>query len=312
VLERQYAQARDVVVHQLARHYQEAGHTRKAAECYYLAGINAERLAANSVAIESYQNALALIPVDDWICRYTVLLALEQLYHRTGQRSLQEKMLAELSGIARKLDLPYQMQVKLLDADYALVRWDHKVSCENASTVISWAREWIASEAIRGSCLEEKSKPPGYGPLRTVNPDPKRLEVQGLILLGSYYSGIYYSDDETSKPRFEIAKPIMEQALELAKTRGFADLEIEIYRTLSLTSLGQDINEAVESSRKALKIARSIEDHYHESRILNALGLALSRQNEYIEGFRCHIQAKGLCREIGNRFDEGWAVHHLA
>lgn len=311
VLEKHAHDCGDEITLKLAYHYQEAGLFDKAAHCYFKVGNNAAMLAANASALDNYQNTLRLISNEDILSRYTILLKIQRLHARTGQRQANEFALRELADLADQLGPVYQMQVKLRRAESALAGFDHQTVYDNASAVVQWAENLEKAPEKTTHSSGRRVNAPSNNPDFQEIPNPKRLEAKGLYLLGCYHQGIFFTDSFTSQSRTRLAQPCLERALEIATSGGFPDLELEIMRLLVFIYLGENVEKAIQIGRQALELAHLLGDRYHEGRILNVLGDALVADFQYMEAFNCFRRGRERCRQTSNPYDESWAIHRL-
>jgi tetratricopeptide (TPR) repeat protein len=260
----------------LARHFQAAGLTAKAANYLFQAGKRASRMSANQEAITHFSRALDLTPAGDLSTRYALTLVREKVHDLRGEREAQRQDLAALESLVEALDdIQKRVEVTLRQARYAEVTSDYPAAIA------------AAQRAIRLSSRAGDAQG----------------EATGYLMWGNALSrqGVY-----------EAARSQLEHALTGARAADLARLEAECLLTLGIVSQRQDDYAGAKVyDEQALGISRGIGDRRGEAQALNNLGIASRSQGDYAGAKVYWEQALRVFQEIGDRRGEDTTLNNL-
>jgi class 3 adenylate cyclase/tetratricopeptide (TPR) repeat protein len=258
----------------LVHHFHHAeDHER---ERYYarLAGEQAAAQFANDEAIAYLSRALELTPATDHAAQYQLLLAREKVYDLQGKRDEQAQALAQLAGLAERLDDDQKRaEIALRRARYAEATSDYPAS-------ISAAQQALALARLSGD----------FGP-----------QAEGYLAWGHalWRTGSYVG-----------ARTQLDQALKL--TQGLPHIEAHILRTQGLVAWHQGhYPEAKNYFERTLSICRQRHDWPGEALALNNLGIIASQQGNYDEARLYFNQSLLICRQTGDRQVEANILNNL-
>lgn len=276
VLETLYPERIEENLGLLAHHWEQAGDTELAITYLRRAGEQAAAQFANAEAVVYFSRTLDLLPAERLEDRYRLLLAREEIHNLQGARDAQQQDLQDLQEVVKALDdQSAQVIVALRRARYV---------------------EQIGAWSLCKFLLQETL--PMIAAIQDVqNKAQSYLEWDRLIR---------YVDDTA-------ARASLEKAIHLAHAAGFKAIEAESLCVLGLVFRQQEnFGQAIFHLEHGLQFSREIENRKLEGMICTALGHILADIDNDMEAQRYLDLGIRLCREAGNRYDEGHGVWHLA
>jgi adenylate cyclase len=315
-LEELYGDHVDEIVVQLARHFTEAGITRKAVDYLRWAGEQAADQFANTEALNYFDRALELVAEADHAKRYGLLLARERVYDVQGAREPQSEDLAALEELARaSANDSWKVEVALRRANYAVATGDYSAAITAAQEAIHLAQttQAIDLEAMGHLCwgttlwqqgeYDEAGAQIGQALALAEAMQLRRLEADSLRGLGLV---------RRKQGDYTEAKTYYARALAIYRELGDRRGEGETLETRGIVSMNQaDYAEAEVDFRQALRIYRDIGDRQGEGIILNVIGFTSGYQGNYTQARSHHAQALTICRDIDDRQQEAEALNGL-
>jgi tetratricopeptide (TPR) repeat protein len=293
----------------IADHLVLAGKKEQAAIYLYQAGEEAARRYANAEAVEYFSRALALIPEDDLVGRFDLLLAREKVLAVQGDRELQNEDLIALEEIAVNLDDPRRM------AEVGLRKFIYYERISDLAAILNDIEEAIGIAQLAGDVDCEARLNLRWGRAHwqqgqlesAVYPLERALalsrehqlhvvEVDSMRVLGAVYGDLGDLNQYLS---------FQEQALEKSKQIGYL-----IGEAAALNNLGIDYSQRgyFQKARKylsdGLHITRKTGDRFLEAMILGNLGSTERWTYEFIKAFDYIDQSLEVFCEVGNRSGE--------
>lgn len=128
-------------------------------------------------------------------------------------------------------------------------------------------------------------------------------DPQQEIRARNYLAIIYRNKNKRQRQ-----KAMYEQSLELARTRGFSQLEASTLNNIGWIQSGE---EAKKSHNNALQISRTIGARNEEARALRSLGIIAINEKEYTKADKYLTRALTIYREIGEKEGEAWVCNLL-
>ncbi|MFN2158453.1 MAG: adenylate/guanylate cyclase domain-containing protein [Anaerolineales bacterium] len=281
-LESLYPERKVELASQLGFHFSRAGEQKRACEYYSLAGDNAFRLFANSLALNFYREALAaarLIPDFQ-------LEDLKHLYSRLGRTLELESRFQEAAGV-------YQEQLKLArEMDEASLELAALIAL---GTVYSRPSEIVDPVKAEGLSKEALKLAEKLGD----------KSAQAHILWN--LMNIYRID-----MRNQEAVELAERGLELARESGDREIEAYIYNDLPYAYAGTyEIEKANNAANQAVKIWRELNNQPMLVDSLSALSFAHLYFGRYDQAIAAADEAQHISREIENPWGIGYSRFYV-
>jgi predicted ATPase/class 3 adenylate cyclase len=110
----------------------------------------------------------------------------------------------------------------------------------------------------------------------------------------------------------DAARVELEQALLLARAAGSRQVEADALHDLGALEWGETTGQEEAFWAEELRICRQTGNRRDEGRALRDLGLSFLQRARYSEAKAYFEESLQVCLETGNRRDEGWALHSLA
>lgn len=264
----------DEYADQIAGHLAAAGETGQEMEWQIRAGRQAAARYATVEAIRAFSRALDLLPDEEPLRRFDLLLRREQLYNVRAEREAQAAELDELEQLASRAGgAAERAEVALRRASYYLAIGDFQATL-------------AATEA---AALEGHDDP------------GRRARAQ-------FYRGVavrYLGDYDEARAR-------LQEGLALARAAEAKDIEIEILRALGVTADEQGDDTAQHLYfEEALRLAQDLGDRWSERRALNSLGILEQNKGAY-EAARVYLdRSLAIARSIGDRTGETTVLGNL-
>lgn len=265
----------------LAYHYESAfllgepaAHD-KASHYLQAAGHHALKNFEHQVAINYFNRALALTPVNDLTGQFHLLLARETAHDMQGNREAQAGDLGELAGLSRQLTLTDQAIVALRQANYSEATGNYELTSKQAETAVALAQQ----------TGDQNLAAEGYG-------------IAGLALwrLG----------------RLSLAQAQFQAGVRIATDCANLKLLAHCLHGLGNVAYFQKDHAVARSYyQQALTIRRELGDRYGEELSLNNLGVVAWSQGDTLAAQAYHTQNLSFCREIGDRRGEGMSFSNL-
>jgi class 3 adenylate cyclase/tetratricopeptide (TPR) repeat protein len=275
-LEGLYAEGATPQYGELAYHAEEAGLLDKARVYLQQAGDAAREAYENSLAIDYYNRALALVPADDADTRRKLLLAREDVWHLLGMRDEQQDDLGTLIDLAETSgDLRFEAEVALRRSRHAGVIGAHR-------SAIAAARDAV-NIALKGGHIDQAA--------------------QGYRRWGWYLM---------RQTAYDEARQRLEQALAYARTAGNLEREADCLNSLGTLFLETaERTAALEYYQQARALYQQIGDQVGESSTWNNQGGVAYGQGKYADAIAFYERAFAIRRQIGNRRGEGNTLYNL-
>ncbi len=260
----------------VAEHLLQAGETNKSINYLRHAGEKAAAQFANKEAITFFSRALELCSEDNFVLRYTLLLAREAVYNVQGNRAAQEQDLAELLKIVGKFeDQARDAQVMLRQSGFFLLTNKFSEAIEVAQKIVDIG--------------QQLSMP--------------SIEASGLLNIGQ----AYFRSNE-----FEEAKPYFEQAKRLATASDLPKIEADCFRWFGGVAIFQGhLDTAKAYCEQALQLYQKLGDRRSEGGMFNNLGMVACRQIDFAGAQNFFEQSIQVMRETGERWGESLALCNL-
>jgi class 3 adenylate cyclase/predicted ATPase/ActR/RegA family two-component response regulator len=260
----------------LAYHYGKAEDLDRERRYSRLAGEQAAARFANGEAIAYLSRALELMPEDDAVARYEILLAREQVWATQGTRGAQSHDLEALAALAERLGDDRRRAVAALRrASYAEVIGDDQEVAIAARQVI----------ALAHAAADPEREAIGY------------MQWGRMLMRQADYSA---------------ARAQIEQALTLARAADLVAVEADSLRNLGLLAAEQaDYRHARAYLERSLRLSRALGDRQGESSVLANVGLVAAAQGDTAAAQDYHERSLRLCRTTGNRYGESIALLDL-
>ncbi len=260
----------------IAEHLLHAGKIYKAINYLRHAGEKAAAQFANKEAIIFFSRALELCSEDNFVLRYTLLLAREAVYNVQGNRADQEKDLAQLINIVDKFeDHAREAQVMLRQVNFFLLTNKFSEAIEVAQKIVE---------------IGQQLSMPG-------------IEANGLLNLGQAHFRLN---------EFEEAKPYLEQARTLATDSDLIKIEADSLRWFGGVAIFQGhLDQAKAYCEQALQLYQRLGDRRSEGGMFNNLGMVACRQFDFVGAKNFFEQSVHVMRETGERWGESLALCNL-
>ena len=281
-LEKTYPDRLDAFTPQLAHHYDRAGNKEKGRHYLNKAGEQAAANFANEEALAYFNRTLILS--DETILRlqFDTLLRRERVYDLIGRRTEQRHDLDQLDRLANEFeDANYlRSQIALRRARLEMDEGDYQAALSYAQMAIRELNE-ITTPA------KEKAD---------LNVDALWLEGRAM-----FYAG-----------KAAESKPLLEKALEMARSEGYARGE---YNALAQLGLWYWYNGDNATARKLLEesldLIRQAGDIRREVDILINLGIVTKDMYRFTESLAYYAQAQSIARKIGDRSGEAHMLNNM-
>jgi tetratricopeptide (TPR) repeat protein len=268
-LEALYGEQADEVAPQLARHFEEAGLTDKAAHYYGRAGELAAEAFANEEALAHLSRALKLAPEMDPADRYRLLFKRNQVYELRGHFREQRQDLSELEALAQGLGAEQRAEAANQRARNANLMSDFPAAIAAAQVILEDAR--TAGNAW--------------------------LHAQGHIRWGRALFG----QDDLAATRHQY-----EAALSLARDSGLLDVEADVLARLAALWRRQgDWATGREYYERSLRAYRQTSDRPGELFALIDFSLSCSDEGNLVKAWELADRCLAAWRETGDRLGEG-------
>ena len=273
----------------IAEHLQGAGQIEQAVIYLRRAGEQAAAQFANTQASSYFNRAFDLMPEEDYVARYDLLLAREKVSDLRGERQAQVDDLRLLLELAKVLDealtsavtLPKppagmrQTDIFLRQINFYEATGDYLAAIAKAQDVVRLAH--IAKNVSREAAGYEK-----WG---------EALQRQG---------------------KYNEARLQLERALMLARSGGLRQEEADSLRGLGDICWRQgDYEGAKAYQQQALDLYRQLGNRRGENQALNSLGAANADQGNKEEGLAYFEQVLHISLQMGDRRSEALALNNL-
>jgi tetratricopeptide (TPR) repeat protein len=255
---------------QIAEHLVRAGQLEEAVEYLRRAGEQAAGQFANDQAVQSFSEALDLLPGEAVQMRFNLLLQRTRLFHRMGKPDQELEDVQALEAQSVNLGPEQQIQSAFCHASAC----ERQADCPDQNGAIRSAVELAQS-------------------IGRID-----LEAEGCLL-----SGMLTCMDDG-----RYALQMLESALALARQAGLKHLEPDIYKYQSHAY--QNLNNhqaAFEAARMSCEISHALGDLYGEGRALAMMGNAIAEVGDVVSAIQYEIESERICREAGNIYDEAYA-----
>jgi len=289
----------------IANHLEISGQMEQAAVYLRRAGEQAAARFANTEAVNYFSRALNLMPEDEQIGRYALLVAREKVYDLQGKREAQHQDLESLQVLVDALDDDeLGAKVALRQSHYGVVTADYTKAIAAAQTAVDLGHttQGVAFEAtgllqlgiVRARQGDYKQARTRYEQALTLARDASLRSIEGDSLLNIGY--------------------LLEQAGDLASTKSYCEQAQLIYREignrqgesavlnmLGLVSLySGDYIGARDYYERSLRIGQEIGDRRRESVVLGNFGGIYRALGQYALARDYYEQSLQIAREIGN------------
>ena len=261
---------------ELAYHSEQAALTEKARHYLTLAGHNAQDTYQNLQALDYYQRALRITPIDAREHKYDLHREREKIFAELGRPDEQKQEVEVLYSLADQIeDIGRQAEVELLRARLAVSGGNYGKSAA------------LSDQAIN---LGLKAERYDIG-----------IEAYQTLFDGFYQQGMHKE-----------AIKYGELGLELSRTHGASRDEAYILNRLGLAYLDlEDPSAATPYFEQSLDIFRAGDDLRGVARVLANLGLVAGHRGDFTSTIDYCEQALELAREIGSRKGEALLLGNL-
>jgi len=301
---------------ELAYHAEQAGRVEKARIYLQQAGDAAREAYENSLAINYYSRALALVPGDDTETRCQLLLAREDVQHLLGERDSQQTDLKALIDLVEGSgDLHTQAEIALRRSRYAGAIGDHLTAIGAAQEAVEVAlKSGRTAQAAQGyrywgwylmrqTAYEEANQRLEAGLIQAREIRNAGLEADCLNALGAL--ALEIGDYNVASEHYRQAGVLYQQSNNKAG-------EARIWNNQGATASNQgQYAEAIPYYEKALEIRRQIGDRRAEGNTLYNLGGACRALGRFSRARDCYENALAITRQVGDRRGEGLALNSL-
>ncbi|MBV7334913.1 tetratricopeptide repeat protein, partial [Chloroflexi bacterium TSY] len=267
-------------------------------------------------AFATLSQALSLTAAPEWLERYTILLAREQIYHLQGTREAQAADLAALTELVEKRQfLEGKAEVALRWAGFAIATDDYPRAISQAKVAIAAAqathdreREAAGQLAWGETLWREAAYSDAQAHLLYALRLYRKIDSragEGLAL--NYLGLVGYQEGNYAE-----SSAYCSQALSITR-----EIDDRIGEGLALNNLGLNdwhlgnYTQARTYLEQALAIRQQLGDQQGARRTLNNLGICANDQGDWA-GARTYLeQALALAREMKSRRSEGLALCNL-
>lgn len=277
----------------IADHLVHAGREAEAFEPAMRAARHAENVAGNVEAYYYLTQALRALEPDD-PRRFDVLLEREPILRAWGRRRAQGADIRQLIAVAEAKSSDDESG-RRLDPNERAIRDERQVvaSLRLLRFYLECGRTHRATQLVP----RLQSKVHGL-------PDPRPY----LAILGELESELNFA-----RGHFEEAEHIAREAIDYCgrDTPGVRQ-RVRLLRAIGRVQLGTGrLDDAGETFREALHLARSIGHRRLEGEALNNLGEVAGRSTRYQEAIDCFKAALAIDRDLGDRFATGVKLANL-
>jgi class 3 adenylate cyclase/tetratricopeptide (TPR) repeat protein len=258
-------------------HYERAGESAAAVDCYSRAAEEAADRGAHDSAVDFVGRALEMLDVSEHAARWRLLLVRERLLALGDDRPRHQLDLDALEVEAEALDD---------DAHRAMAAWRRSVALYEAGEH-SVAEEVVQRALTLAGCSGDR-----------------RVEALALATLASTLRRLDRRDE---------AKSCVERGLEAA--RGLGDRKAELVLLQSMSAIMGEESRVVESERLArqgLELARDLGDRMGEASALNRIGGSRNWWADHHESRRLFAESIDVARRIGHVYGECIATLNLS
>jgi class 3 adenylate cyclase/tetratricopeptide (TPR) repeat protein len=292
----------------IADHLELAGKMEQAAIYLYQAGEEAARRFANDEAVEYFTRALALIPEDDLIGRYDLLLVREKVFDINGDRESQGVDLETLEIIAESLEdtekqaLVILRRIKLLafTGNYSLIPELAENAIElaikegnlglQANIYLHWGRGYWRLDRIKeAQYYVEKAL--------EIAREHHLLQVEADSLRSLGAVATWMND-------FQRTKSYTEQSLERYRQLGDKRGEAAALNNLAIVEIDHDLQSAINYFQQALDIYLVIGDRQGEGLVYGNLGGMALGQSDFNLASEWISKSLAIRVEVNDRFGE--------
>ncbi len=282
-----------------------------------LAGQRAVERFANAEAVILLKRALALTPPIEVAETYQLLAALEMVYERQGERTLQQDVLNQLHALAvRAHQRPWLIDIALRQANLA----DHTDAFatlrQTAAQAIELAQlaELPAKQAMGHLLLSRAEWKSGdyaaamaqLEQARSLALVGKAASLEGDILRNMGIISAYRGQSQA-------AREFTQQALTAYRTAGNRRGESAVLNNLGRFALVRgDYTLAQDFYQQALALDQQLGLRWSESLIRCNIGILAAEQADYMTAYTFTRAALNICRQVNNRFGECVALDNLA
>ena len=264
----------------IAEHLMHAGRPHEAFTPAMRAARHAENVGGNVEAYYYLTMALRALDPDD-PRRFDVLLEREPILRAWGRRRAQGADIRQLLAVAETLDGP-ERDAKQVEASLRLLRF-----------YLECGRTHRAARLV---------------PRLQAKVHSLRESEPYLAILGELESELHFA-----RGHFEEAETIARDALVFCANdfRGVRQ-RVRLLRAIGRVQLGTGrLQEAGETFRESLHLARSIGHRRLEGEALNNIGEVAGRSTHYQEAIDCFKAALAIDRDLGDRFSTGVKLANL-
>lgn len=301
----------------LAHHFQQAEDHDRAIKYLKIAASYAKQGYANREAKTLYRRALTLLHPTSYIDRWGVMLQLEHILDRLGERDQQADLLVQMQTLAQLLGDDERLAITHnRRAFYFDKISEYQAAAEAAEVGLRVARrsgnQQLQAESLNLLALAawrrfdyrqvQKWAEAALEALRTVG-DPN-VRVTSLFHLGkaSYRLGQY-----------DVALRYTRAAQELTESIGNRDGEAVSQLVLGwiYQRLGE-YDQAEQHFRAKLKVRSALGDRYGQATALSHLGWLAADQHRPVDGLELCRQALTMSQSVNDRENEAYALSGLA
>jgi class 3 adenylate cyclase/tetratricopeptide (TPR) repeat protein len=298
-----------------ADHLYKAGRSTEAIADLQLAGKQAVVRFANEEAKAYFSRALDLVPAEDKLTRFQLLLDREPVFDKLGNREEQKSDLETLEEIARSFGPAEMARVYLRRASYEEATADYEAMFLAAKNALNFVSEDGPPLILSRGHLDLGLALERLGKFREAHEQLQQAldaattggesHLAGLALCGLGIVARAMGNHKNAYRHYEDA---------LAQFVDLGDLSSQsstlIWLGVLATDMG-DFTQARNCYEQALDLTSRTGYRYHESFALSNLGSNANYQGEYARAISFIEQALVIAREIDNRLVECLCLNNL-
>ncbi|GAB4534573.1 MAG: BTAD domain-containing putative transcriptional regulator [Anaerolineales bacterium] len=302
---------------EIARHYDLGGEPELAAQFYLQTAQQALVLRSDDDALAALERGLALAQADD--LRWQLLVEQEEILHRRGERTAQEKCLAQLERLAERLMRPDDRceVIRRYIRYYRVLgdrgrEWEAIQALAATGTTPRWQAEARLAEA---TCLVLTSRyADAEGALQQALPMYRALgdvaDMKELSRAGQAACLCLWAEIAVHQSRFPACRAYLQEAEALTRDYGNQSLVIQTQWVASIAAFArQEYAESQALAEQMLSLCREIGNREGEADAHTRLATIAARRFQVSEAREHYHQAAELYDLVGKR--QGQAAVYL-
>ncbi|MBV7327793.1 tetratricopeptide repeat protein [Chloroflexi bacterium TSY] len=302
-LEVLYGRRTDEIAGQLGWHFEAAQINDKARHYLHIAGKQAAAQAANNEALDYFNRALSLTPLDELPQRSELLIDREGVYSLLGDREAQQTDLDMLTDLMEQTQLPrLREKVLLRKAQIAILQGNF----QEAEPLLTEVSD-LAAESEHEIDMIAVNSSRGYMAVQQGDYEAaERFHKEMLSLCQSIGNRVregqalgWLGVITRHQGNFTQAIAYYEQCLAIYQETGYRRGEGETYGNLgNVYSNVGDYDRSRAYHERDLAICREIGDRLGEGQVLSNLGTGYSIQGNHAAALEYHQESLTILREV--------------